>query len=219
MAKILNKIQEQTLQSLASTGLAKQFYFSGGTALAHFYLKHRLSEDLDFFSEEEFDAQSVYVTIQSLKSSLKFREIDYQSSFNRNLFFLRFNSKRPLKLEFTYYPFKQVEQPVKKEGLLVDSLIDIAVNKLFTIAQQPRGRDYFDLYSIIKHESYSIDQLRMLAKQKFDWHVDPLQLASRLHEVGLHIDDPILVHKMDKKAIQSYFESAALSFKDQILKK
>jgi hypothetical protein len=34
--------------------LYKKFYLTGGTALSEFYLHHRLSEDLDFFSEEEF---------------------------------------------------------------------------------------------------------------------------------------------------------------------
>lgn len=31
----------------------QRFYFTGGTALAEFYLKHRVSEDLDFFREEK----------------------------------------------------------------------------------------------------------------------------------------------------------------------
>lgn len=31
----------------------ERFYLAGGTALAEFYLKHRISEDLDFFSEKQ----------------------------------------------------------------------------------------------------------------------------------------------------------------------
>ncbi|MDI6883230.1 MAG: nucleotidyl transferase AbiEii/AbiGii toxin family protein [Patescibacteria group bacterium] len=31
----------------------QRFYLAGGTALAEFYLKHRISEDLDFFTEEK----------------------------------------------------------------------------------------------------------------------------------------------------------------------
>ena len=33
--------------------ICKNFYFTGGTVLAAFYLSHRLSEDLDFFNERE----------------------------------------------------------------------------------------------------------------------------------------------------------------------
>ncbi len=33
--------------------ITKAFYLTGGTALSEFHLKHRLSEDLDFFIEEK----------------------------------------------------------------------------------------------------------------------------------------------------------------------
>ena len=33
--------------------ITERFYLTGGTALAEFYLKHRLSEDIDLFTEEE----------------------------------------------------------------------------------------------------------------------------------------------------------------------
>ena len=32
----------------------------------------------------------------------------------------------------------------------IDSLIDIATNKIFTIYQNPRSRDFIDLYLILK---------------------------------------------------------------------
>ena len=53
---ILTPAQQQFLTLFAqSSPLAKQFYLTGGTALAAFYLQHRYSEDLDFFSDQEFD--------------------------------------------------------------------------------------------------------------------------------------------------------------------
>jgi len=33
--------------------ITKRFYLTGGTALSEFYLKHRLSEDIDLFTKEE----------------------------------------------------------------------------------------------------------------------------------------------------------------------
>lgn len=192
MASILTTQQEKALKLIATTPLAKQFYFSGGTVLAHYYLQHRKSEDLDFFNYQEFDPQEVTISIKSLQKKLGFKSFDFQSSFNRNLYFLRFSDEYILKLEFTYYPFIQIEQPILRDGLLVDSVIDIAANKVFTIVQKPRGRDYFDLYKIIDKYGFKLGDLRMKAKQKFDWDIDPLQLASRLNEVSQHLDDPII---------------------------
>ncbi len=217
MASILTPQQEQALKLIATTELAKKFYFSGGTALANFYLQHRKSEDLDFFNEEEFDPQAIVVSLKSLQPKFNFQSFDYQNSFNRNLYFLRFDDNYVLKLEFTYYPFHQVEPPSLKDGLLVDSVIDIATNKLFTISQKPRGRDYFDLFTIIQKYGYTIEQLRMLAKQKFDWYVDPLQLGTRFDEVNTHLDDPILTGEFDSKAIITFFQKEATKFRDQII--
>ncbi|OIO44799.1 MAG: hypothetical protein AUJ41_01680 [Candidatus Pacebacteria bacterium CG1_02_43_31] len=217
MESILTKQQKQALSLIANTNLATQFYFSDGTALSHYYLQHRYSEDLDFFNQEEFDPQSITVLLKKLQKKLDFESFDYQTSFNRNLYFLRFKDNYILKLEFTYYPFAQVEQPKQKDGLLVDSVIDIATNKLFTIVQKPRGRDYFDLYSIIQKYDFGIEDLRMKAKLKFDWHIDPLQLASRLFEVDTHLDDPIIDGNFDKKDMTNYFQAEAEKMKNDVL--
>ena len=40
------------------------FYLSGGTGLA-LQLGHRESEDLDFFSEIEFDPQSIFIFLKA----------------------------------------------------------------------------------------------------------------------------------------------------------
>lgn len=116
MASILTAQQDQALKLIAATPVAQQFYFSGGTALAHYYLQHRKSEDLDFFNFEEFDPQEITISLKSLQDKLDFQSFDYQSSFNRNLYFLKFKNGYTLKLEFTYYPFTQIENPMTKDG-------------------------------------------------------------------------------------------------------
>ena len=123
MAKqILTSVQKTFLNKFSKSNLAHAFYFSGGTALSHFYLQHRLSEDLDFFSVEEFEIQPITLFIKSLKLKLGFVDFDFQQSFNRNIFQLRFEDKTFLKAEFTYYPFSQIEVPEIFDGIAVDSL-------------------------------------------------------------------------------------------------
>jgi|SRR3989338_86173 len=217
MDTILTLKQKKALKCIAQTNLAKKFYFTGGTALAHVYLHHRKSEDLDFFNEQEFDPQQVASTLKTLQHTLRFISFDYQQSFNRNIYMLRFDQSKFLKLEFTFFPFHQIEKPSEKEGLLIDSVLDIATNKLFTIAQNPRGRDYFDLYCIIQKYHYAMENLRMFAKQKFDWHIDPLQLGSRFHEVTQHLDDPILVQYVEHALVIKFFQDEAMKFASQII--
>ncbi|MBI5144835.1 MAG: nucleotidyl transferase AbiEii/AbiGii toxin family protein [Candidatus Omnitrophica bacterium] len=57
---ILTALQNKFIQCLsAHKSLNVKFYLTGGTALAAYYLKHRYSEDLDFFSEENVEPLAI----------------------------------------------------------------------------------------------------------------------------------------------------------------
>ena len=56
----LTENQKKILAFIANDEmLCGSFYLTGGTALAEYYLRHRLSEDLDFFAEKEFEPQAI----------------------------------------------------------------------------------------------------------------------------------------------------------------
>ncbi|MDP2630997.1 MAG: nucleotidyl transferase AbiEii/AbiGii toxin family protein [Candidatus Uhrbacteria bacterium] len=159
MTSILSVNQQRLLTLLSEDEhICQTFYLSGGTALAEFYLHHRFSEDLDFFSEEEFESEGVSAVLKKIQKAAGVLSVRYEQSFNRNLFFLELE-KDEIKTEFTYFPFPRMEQKKKIGNLSIDSLIDIAVNKIFTIYQKPRSRDYIDLYFIMKRESWVIADL------------------------------------------------------------
>lgn len=196
---------------------AKQFYFTGGTALVAFYIPYRTSEDLDFFSKQEIDVSQILVFLKASKKDLKYKELDLNTSFNRNLVHLKFQ-KGVLKLEFTYFPFPQLEKPVVKNNIKVDSITDIAVNKLFTIYQKPRSRDFMDLYMINKKYNYEISNLVKKAKLKFDWHVDPIKLGSQFFKASKLKDYPKLLGKLDHKKWQEFFRKEAKKLENKIFK-
>lgn len=214
---ILTKNQIAVLEKIGDNKfIADNLYFTGGTALAEFYLKHRFSEDLDFFSEQEFDIVSIDIFLKSLKIELGISKVDFQQSYNRNIFFLHFNQE-VLKTEFTYFPFPRIEQGVSKYGIRVDSLLDIAVNKLFTIYQRTKARDYIDLYFICIHAGYSIERLIEHAKVKFDWHIDPLQLGTQFIKATEAEDYPRMIEKIDHKMWQNFFIQEAKKLSSEII--
>jgi predicted nucleotidyltransferase component of viral defense system len=185
--------------------LYESFYFSGGTALSEFYLRHRFSEDLDFFSEKEFDAGALNLFLLARKNDFSARSLQYQQSFNRNLFFLEFDDRLALKVEFTWYPFTRLEKGPTLNNLHVDSVLDIAVNKVFTLTQQARGRDYVDFFEIHRKYAFDFKELLKLARGKFDYPINVLQLGKNLVKVTTFKDDPILLKNIDKTAIENYF--------------
>lgn len=216
---ILSDNQQKLLKIIGSNkNICRYFYLTGGTALAEFYLHHRLSEDLDFFCEEEVDSQTVFAFLKSIQKSAGIKKIDAQQSFNRNLFFLYLQDGDVIKTEFTYYPFSRIEKKNKIGDLWVDSLLDIAVNKVFTIYQNPRSRDFIDLYLILQMKKWGIDGLIKKAKIKFDWHVDSLQLASQFLQAKEVKDYPKMVDKVKPEVWQKFFEDEAKRLKNQIIK-
>lgn len=214
---ILNNNQIKFLDEVKNTQfLARNFYLTGGTALAAFYLHHRYSEDLDFFSEKEIDFLNLDTAIKSMKDKLGVGKIDFQQSFNRNLFFFSFEQET-LKAEFTYFPFPRIEKQEVEGGITIDSLLDIAVNKLFTIYQRVQARDYIDLYLIVKQEKLTIAYLVAKAKIKFDWHIDPLQLGTQFIKAKEARDYPRMITDISSQEWQNFFFEEAKKLKSEII--
>lgn len=218
MAKtILNANQIKILEAISQDNeICRNFYLTGGTALAEYYLQHRLSEDLDFFSETEFDIQAINVFFAKNKKLLGIRKVDIQQSFNRNLIFLYLPGD-VIKTEFTYFPFPRIEKKIKKNKLFVDSLEDIAVNKLFTIYQKPRSRDFIDLYLIMEKTGWKIADLIKKTKIKFDWHVDYLQLGSQFMQAKTVKDYPRMLMRLKNENWQNFFIDEARNFSKKII--
>lgn len=215
---ILTKTQQMFLDLFGKQSFSKKFYLSGGTALVAFYIPYRYSEDLDFFSEDEIQTDEIIAFLKSIKDKIGFVNFDFNTSFNRNLFFLKFHNEQ-LKLEFTYYPFKPLIKGKEVFGIKIDNIEDIAVNKLFTIYQNPRSRDFMDLYMIIKKYNFVLGDLIKKAKVKFDWHIDSLKLGAQFLLVEELKDYPRLIDQLEEKNWQYFFINEAKKLGQEVIKK
>ncbi len=198
--------------------LTKRFYLTGGTPLAVFYLFHRISEDLDFFSEQEIHLPSIEKFIGKIKQKLKLVNIDYRKFLGLHSFYLFFSKDNFLKVDFNYYSFPRIEPGIKYKNIVVDSLYDIAVNKVHTISMKPRARDFIDIYFIIKEKNYSFQKLVMDAKAKFDWHIDPIQLGVQLIKAKEVKDFPRMLKEINHQEWQNFFIKQAKKLKKEIFK-
>src|SRR3990167_931690 len=109
---ILTTHQRELLDLIASQNyFTKRYYLAGGTALSEFYLKHRISEDLDFFTEkQEVDPVSVIRFFEQNYHSLKLKKIETKKVLGLYNLFLHFNDGEILKIDFNYYPFPLIEK-------------------------------------------------------------------------------------------------------------
>ena len=70
---ILTPFQSAFLKAFSQSPLNDRFYLTGGTALAAFYLQHRLSEDLDFFTADSAAVRDVPDAMERLAQALHCR--------------------------------------------------------------------------------------------------------------------------------------------------
>jgi len=96
--------------------LRSNFYFTGRTALSYFYLKHRYSEDFDFFSLKKFDNQILISIVKKWADELDFT---YQTRFEEviNIFNFNFKNGQTLKIDFGFYPYRRIEMALSTTEL------------------------------------------------------------------------------------------------------
>ncbi len=199
--------------------ITKRFYFTGGTALSEFYLQHRLSEDIDLFCEKEEVNQTVVdIFLRKISSSLKVAEIKKSQFLGLVSYILVFGDGEKLKVDFNYYPFLRIEKGKKYHNLEVDSIYDIAVNKVHTMFMRLRSRDFVDVYFIMKTAGYMLDQLIRDAKVKFDWDIDRVTLASQFMKVRGIQDMPTILTPFNRKDFEEFFVKLAKSLEGDIFK-
>lgn len=179
--KLLTPHQRIIIDEFVSSKYLKStFYFTGGTALAAVYLQHRESEDLDFFSEARFEASDVFNLITTWSKKHQF-EIDSRIEENVNIYTLSFADGIKLKIDFNHYPYKRIATGPVVESIQIDSLIDIAVNKLLTINQRAEVKDFVDLYFLL--EDFSLWDLINGVKEKFRVELEISNLAADFFKV------------------------------------
>lgn len=174
--QVLTKEQKIILDEISqSEYLRSHFYFTRGTALSAYYLHHRDSDDIDIFSQEKIDNEVILGLMQNWSTKNHFT---FTSNFVEVVyrFNLTFSDTTSLKVDFACYPYKQIEKPTLINNFPTDSLVDIAVNKLFTISQRDDIKDFVDLYFLL--QKFSFWDLREGVRMKFRRDIEPLLLAT-----------------------------------------
>lgn len=214
---ILTPNQQLLLDQVAESELIHEaFYLTGGMALSEFYLQHRISEDLDLFSEKELVTNDIAAWVKETGKKLN-SKITFETLRGQLIYYFNFPSET-VKVEFAYFPFDVLGTYKKYKKLRIASLDDIAANKLQAILTRSRGRDYFDLFEIIKHEKSSIGQIRKNHRLKYDVFVPDEELARRLTAVLDAKDQPKFLKEMNWKKVEDFFLLEAKKLESKILK-
>lgn len=215
-SKILSEKQKLFLDNLPDF-ILDRFYLAGGTALSAFYLEHRLSQDLDLFTDAEENVPPVEYLTSLINRLPGIAEVRYERLFDRRIFAVAFTDGEPLKVEFTSYPFKSIDKRLKVEKLTVDSLVNILTGKLFALTDRYDPKDFVDLYFALEHHYYDGSLGDLVGRTEVRFKIKGLNylIPERMLMVKrIGADDlPIMLKKINLEAMKRYFleQSAALA--------
>jgi len=215
---ILTPIQRNLLVEFGKIREASFFCLTGGTALTEFYLGHRRSYDLDFFTSE----RDLIIPFTKVVEENLLREQYTLSVIRRFETFVELEANKEgesVGIHFAYdSPFRLEEPQLSELGVKINSYRDLIVDKLLTFFGRWKHRDAIDLFFILRTEP--IEALMEMAKQK-DPGFDLYWFSVALKEVDKFPDDiaqwPVdMLVEVNAKDLKSKFLSLAREIMDEI---
>lgn len=202
--EILNNLQKRIIKYLGRTKLNKYFFLTGGSALAHYYLKHRYSDDLDFFTGENGKVRLVKDIIVKLADDLNLK---YEISRGFETFcecFLSSKTER-IKLHFAQdSPFRL--QPIlydDKLGISYDNELDIACNKFSALFDRHDVKDFVDIFFLAK-EFMDFEEIYKKAREKHIG-IDDYWLAVSLDYINSVHKLPKMIKPVTIEELQEFY--------------
>ncbi|OGS46448.1 MAG: hypothetical protein A2539_01005 [Elusimicrobia bacterium RIFOXYD2_FULL_34_15] len=175
MNTMLREMQLNVLDVFSKA--TKTFALAGGTALELFYLKHRFSKDLDFFSPK-YNIGEIENIILDLKKKLNL-QIKFENEFiaagHAKVRFYTIGSKKPdIKLKIDFVEDVFFKKPVVKKfnNIPVYDVKNIYAQKIFAIAGTYTMEDGFGKQIATgRNEARDVFDVYMLSKQIKPLHI------------------------------------------------
>ncbi len=161
--------------------------FKGGTALSKVYFPKfwRLSEDLDFTVVREIQPEEIESMLKNClntlneKTGMNFYIASFHSNSQHAIITVQFTGplgKNAIRMDISLDEML-VTKPLKTEkiddysdskkfGVLVYSLDEILLEKLRSILQRGKSRDYFDVWMLLKKSKFDKDKIKKLFMEK-----------------------------------------------------
>lgn len=214
---------EQKRISKTVTGKFKNYYLTGGTAL-FFYFDHRLSEDLDFFSQKYRKADPDRIMkFVSKETGFNFKleaEQDDPKLIPMKVYFLELRRGCVLKIDFV----QDFENNIKRIKNGLHSVEDIYFRKIVTAMGRERkesiagavvaagrqsAKDLFDIYYLSRHyrpvsdfflEYFSVDK----AESLIAWYrrFNRMELKLELLDLASGIDSSEAIRYLDGEILK-----------------
>jgi len=149
------------LKELMIIPVLHEFFLVGGTALA-LRMGHRISVDLDLFTLNEFEPESLLPDL-----SAEFNVIESYAGKNTLNLGVEYpnNSGNIVKIDLIRYAYPLLKPVAVIEGIRMLETDDIIPMKLSAVAGRGSKKDFYDIYFLLR--SYSLNEMLSLFEKKY----------------------------------------------------
>lgn len=186
------------LALLEKIEIIQKAYLGGGTALA-LQLGHRISYDLDFFTEKEFDEQMLLPEIKRIPN-FQLEKISRKTIMGKYA---------DVRFSIFYYEYPLLRSTGKFGIINVIDVRDIAAMKIAAVASRGAKRDFIDLYFVCK-EAVSLREAIDLYDRKYrNLATTKVHIMKSL----IYFDDaepeemPVMLKQAAWEDVKKYFEN------------
>lgn len=164
------------LKTIMGADELKNFRVVGGTALS-LYRGHRVSADIDLFSDAQYGSIDFNLIDQFLR-----RTFPYLDTTNTELtgsgksFFTGNNKDECVKLDIFYSDEKFIRNEVTLDRIRLASIEDIIAMKIEMISGAGRKKDFWDIHELM--DDYSIGEMIAFHKQRYPYCHDLKKILS-----------------------------------------
>ncbi|PIS22305.1 hypothetical protein COT50_02695 [candidate division WWE3 bacterium CG08_land_8_20_14_0_20_41_10] len=213
---VLKPHQISILQDFFSEPESAGYFLTGGTALAGFYLYHRLSKDLDFFNIGSFDTFFIERFVQKMGEKYGCEVTNKVKASTYAEYYLKNKSDGWIqRLDFVKEQPVRLGDVCKLDGIIYDSLDNIATNKICAIYGRLEPKDYVDLYLIVNELGLDFYEYFDLAKQK-DSGLHEFYFANILETVSLKDIRNLLLYNIDEGAMNDFYHNIKVTLLSKI---
>jgi predicted nucleotidyltransferase component of viral defense system len=200
---LLSPLQRDFLREFFARQTGRQFFLTGGTALAEYYFRHRLSEDIDLFTTDDEALNLARQEIRHIARALNASLTSVLSTPTFQRFELARADDPPLKLDLVRDVDFQFGQRKEFGGVIVDSLENIGAGKVTAIFARTASKDFVDLYFLLK-AGQDFKTLILYAKEK-DTGLTEFWLAGMLRQVEKLKSLPPMLAPLELETVKTVF--------------
>ena len=204
----VNSLLKTSLMTLMSAEELIDFRLVGGTALS-LYLGHRLSVDIDLFTDANYGSIDFDAIEKFLRKN--FGHVDGEFGGNPGMgksYLIGTDANNVIKLDLYYSMDPFFQNAIEEDGVRMATVEEIIAMKIDVVQRGGRKKDFWDLHELLNQ--YTITDMINLHKQRFEWtHDEPLIQNNFAEFAEADLDlDPICLKNKEWVFIKEDIEAA-----------